>query len=192
MSRRPIHPAFLLAAFFLGLVPRSGAQTELQDSPFLPATGSVLAAETLANGPLQLSGISVVGKKTFVSISDPEQKHSSWIAVGQTVGGVQVVSCDVAGERAVVRTAGQLKVLTLRQPAVAAGGADLTVAGSVALSTAPLASPAANTPLTEQALQEREARMMVSDLLEIGQQQRKAYEEKKAAADAAAKKDGKS
>ena len=37
----------------------------------------------------------------------------------------------------------------------------------------------------EQAIAEREARMLVSDLLEISMIQRKAYEEKKAAADPA-------
>ena len=39
------------------------------------------------------------------------------------------------------------------------------------------ASPTSQPPMTEQAKQEQEARMLVSDLLEIGMAQRKAYEE---------------
>ncbi|MSU69194.1 MAG: hypothetical protein EXS39_00140 [Opitutaceae bacterium] len=196
MQNRLRLPAFVLAAFTLGFVSRSGAQTALQDSPFLPAAGSVLAAGAASFETLQLSGISVVGKKTFVSIFDTEKKHSNWIAVGKAVGGVEIISCDVIGDRAVVRVAGQVKMLLLRRSG--AGGAAAPVAafpgtGSVppvVLPTMPVAAPTTNAPLNEQAIQEREARMLVSDLLEIGQQQRKAYEEKKAAADAAPRKGG--
>jgi hypothetical protein len=195
MPNRPRLFLLLPAALALGVVPRAPAQTALQDSPFVAGPGSVTAPENLASETLQLSGISVVGKKTFVSIYDVEKKHSRWLAVGDKVDGVEVVSCDVKGDKAVVRVAKELKTLTLRPATIDAAGANqMSMAATqpdLGLPTAPVAAAAAGAPLTQQAIDEREARMMVSDLLEIGQQQRKAYEEKKAALDAAAaKKDG--
>jgi hypothetical protein len=153
-----------------------------------------------------------VGKKTYVSLYDVEKQRSRWIAVGETAAGIEVVSCDVKNDRALVRVGGQSKVLALRKSATApavAGGNGMTVqadasAASIAASLTPpsavaYAGPLPNTPsavpppstapLAEQVYQEREARMLVSDLLEIGVEQRKAYEAKKAAAEEAAKKD---
>ena len=195
MPTRPRHFSLLLAALALGVGSRGLAQTALQDSPFTPGPGSVIAPGNAAGETLQLSGISVVGKKTYVSIYDVEKKHSRWLAVGDKVDGVEVVSCDVKGDKAVVRIAKELRTLELRPATIdATGPASTAMAGApqdLGLPTASVATAPAGAPLTEQAIQEREARMMVSDLLEIGQQQRKAYEEKKAALDAAAaKKDG--
>lgn len=195
MPTRPSLPSLVFAILAVGAAPLAPAQTALQDSPFMPGPGSVATPGTAPGETLQLSGITVVGKKTYVSIYDVEKKHSRWLAVGDTVDGVEVVSCDVRYDKAVVRVGKELKTLTLRPPSIVATGAPALATGAtatdLALPTAPVVAASSGTPLTEQAIQEREARMMVSDLLEIGQQQRKAYEEKKAALDAAAaKKDG--
>jgi len=184
--RRNFFPIFATMAVAAG-APVDRAQTALPDSPFLsstapgPQTGSVEA--------FQLTGISVVGEKTFVSIYDAGEKHSLWIIVGESVGGIHVVSCDVATEQSVVRIGGQLKVLTLRKPAVtAAAFAPVPVGAEIAPIGLPTATgeAAVTPPLTEEDKEAREARMLVTDLLEIGAQQRKAYEEaqKKAAGQA--------
>ncbi len=195
MFTLPRLPFLLLTGLTLGVASRAPAQTALQDSPFMPGTGSGIAPETASGETLQLTGISVVGKKTFVSIYDVEKKHSRWLAVGDKVDGVEVISCDVKGDKAVVRVAKELEnvepAARVHRPVGTASAVAVSGQADLGLPTASVAVQSPSAPLTEQAIQEREARMMVSDLLEIGQQQRKAYEEKKAALDAAAaKKDG--
>src|SRR5882724_9821931 len=155
MKFRPHPLSLLLAVAALSALPHLGAQTALPDSPFVPAPGSLVPAGPADGEKLQLSGISVVGKKTFVSIFDVDKKHSRWIAVGETVDGVEVISCDVKGDKAVVRVAKELKTLTLRPPAiVAAGTAPVADAGgqpALVLPTAPVAAATPSAPLTEQA-----------------------------------------
>ena len=63
-------------------------------------------------------------------------------------------------------------------PAVAAPVADASANASPIAPAAPAATPAAPAAPLSIARQEEEARMLVSDLLEIGMAQRKAYEEK--------------
>ena len=94
-----------------------------------------------------------------------------------------------------ITVGGQEKLHTLRSPAISGGGANPTLVSTgfstPAPSTAgPTPGPTQGTPQPPPApgsvaQQETEARMLVSDLLEIGMQQRKAYEEaqKKAAAE---------
>jgi hypothetical protein len=93
-------------------------------------------------------------------------------------------------DEAVVRVGSDLKTLTLRKPAGAHGGAMPGL--SAQPPPLPLVGPAGGAlpqvaPLVTREEKEREARMLVSDLLEIGMRQRKAYEEaqRKATADAA-------
>jgi hypothetical protein len=159
------------------------AQTPPPESPFLPPNPAVSASHAQSSEPYQLSAIGVVGDKTFVSIYEAAEKRSRWVAVGDRLGDLQVVSCDIEGERAVVTIAGETRTLTLPKPAVttaAAGAPAAPVAGLPA--NAPSAAPAEGAPAaaataTSEEDQAREARMLVSDLLEIGMQQRKAYEE---------------
>jgi len=189
--------ASVFALLVLSSVPHLTGQNVSDDSPFLPPKGTSVVGEASTPETLQLTGISVVGQKTFVSLFDPVTKHSRWIGVGNTVNGIEVVSCDLATDQSLVRVDGQTKLLTLRKSAAGTGAspfpstATLTppasTQGLALLSAGP--QPSA-TPLSAQAVQEREARMLVSDLLDIGMQQRKAYEElqRKAAAEEAAKK----
>lgn len=157
------------------------AQTALPTSPFLPPTGASVAQAPLVER-WQLTGISTLGKKTYVSLFDGVEKTTRWVTVGESMQDLEVISCDVEGDTAVVKVGGALKVLALRKPAAGGGGGPRQTGiggGSFAQAA----------PLSAREEQEREARMMVSDLLEIGMIQRKAYEEKarKAAEEAAAK-----
>ena len=182
----------LLALACGGIAP---AQTPSAESPFLPANPAVSATHAQSNEPYQLSAIGVVGEQTFVSIYETAEKRSRWIAVGGSLGDLHVVSCDIEAEQVVVAVGGKTLTLTLPKPAVStAAAAPVPVAATPA---PPVAGSAKNGgPAAAEAASDedkaREARMLVTDLLEIGMQQRKAYEDaqKQAAAQAAAKQDG--
>jgi hypothetical protein len=190
MFVRSIFPVFVTVAAVAG-DPADRPQTALPDSPFLTSNAPASGLPAGADEPFQLTGISVVGDKTFVSIYDAAEKHSLWITVGTSVGDIHVISCNVATEQSVVRIGEKLNVLTLRKPAVtAAAFAPLPAAPGTTADASPATAPAAavSPPVTEDDKEAREARMLVTDLLEIGMQQRKAYEEaQKKAAEAADK-----
>lgn len=159
----------------------------LKESPFLPPASSNIAPAA-ANATHQLSGVMATGKSMMINLTDTTTKRSVWIQVGDTVDGITAVSYDGSTESAVVKIGGESKTLSLHTAQIQASPL-LSMAGPVP--AAPGATPqVAVAPLLTQADQEREARMLVSDLLEIGVQQRKAYEEaqKKAAAEKAEKK----
>lgn len=182
------------SALMLGLaiVAPVFAQTALpKDSPFLPAPGT--APAVAAAGDIhELAGVSSTGKSTLVCIYDNQAKRSRWIAVSATVDGIKVLSFDAAKDEATIKVGEQQKTLRMRKAAVA--GSVNAGANAAAFAT-PAPTVTQGTPQPPPApgsvaQQETEARMLVSDLLEIGIQQRKAYEEaqKKAEQEKAAKK----
>ncbi|MSU22402.1 MAG: hypothetical protein EXS32_01110 [Opitutus sp.] len=196
---RPALATLVLSAagLALALAGRAGAQTPLaKDSPFLP--GASQAVAVAANENFELTAVTTVGKKTYVNLLDSQAKKSRWIAVGETVDGLAVLTYDAKREQAVTRIGGVEKLLTLRQPkgVVYSTVPNVNAAMNFAIPTPPVSPPdTATTPAVDPAKpatpvvaptiarQEEEARMLVSDLLEIGMAQRKAYEEaqKKAA-----------
>jgi hypothetical protein len=101
------------------------------------------------------------------------------------------VSYDSMNDTAVVTIDGARRDLTMRKDTVVSSGSTYNPAvapvsnGQVA-SLVPVPSPAAAAAPGSPAAEQREARMLVSDLLEIGLQQRKAYESAKQRAAAAA------
>jgi hypothetical protein len=181
-----------LAALFFALV-AAHAQNSSKDSPFLPPSSAAQNSPSAASA-YALTGMTVVGKDTLLSITNQSDKRSVWIPVGKTEGDITAVSYDAAKETAVIRAGGQSYNLTLKKGAVLPGPA-MPLPQVTAPSTA--AAPAATLPAVEvpkgnlspQEEKEMEARMLVTDLLEIGQQQRKAYAE--AQRQAAAKGSGK-
>jgi hypothetical protein len=182
-------PAFALSSFAENSLP--------QTSPFLPAGGTTTVV-AMQPETLEFAGVSVVAKQTLISLYDIREKKGRWIAVGTKSEGIEVVSYDGAHDQVVVRQGGQLKTLTLRKPGKVTGTPASQVAGGY-VTPAPLVAPTTGAapvapnpnlpkkPLTV-AQQEEEARMFVADMLDIGMQNRKAYEEaqKKAAAEKAA------
>lgn len=184
------------SALLLGLaiVAPAFAQTALpKDSPFLPALGT--APAVAAAGDIhELAGVSSTGKSTLVCIYDNQAKRSRWIAVNATVDGIKVLSFDAAKDEATIKVGEQQKTLRMRKAAVA-GSANVNAGANAAAFATPAPTVTQGTPQPPPApgsvaQQETEARMLVSDLLEIGIQQRKAYEEaqKKAEQEKAAKK----
>ena len=142
----------------------------------MPAPGAV-AADQPASDTFELKGFSSTGKKILVCVYDSQAKRSHWIAVDAT-----------AKEEATITVGGQKKTLRMRKPSVAAGTntAGTAAAGFASPVTAPMITQGIPQPPPAPgsiAQQEVEARMLVSDLLEIGIQQRKAYEEAQKKAD---------
>ena len=178
------------------------------DSPFLNTADS--AAPQAAPTDFQLAGISAIGGDTSVCIVESVRKKSTWMKVGSSDKDLEIISCSLASNQAVLRIHGELRTLTLRTPTKVAGARP---SQPVAASLVPQLRPALPQnapapeaappdigpaggqlppvlPLTTREEQEREARMLVSDLMEIGMRQRKAYEEAQRAAKAEAANSG--
>jgi hypothetical protein len=164
-------------------------------SPFLPLNAPQGGDAAASQGEhYELAGASLTNEGTLLCLYDSASKHYRWLTVGKTDDGIQVVSYDPNREEAVVRFDGSAHVLSLRQVRTQQAGGLALVSPAQPVPMTPMPSPVNNggpivDPSTigkspEVIKQEREARMLVSDLLEIGMQQRKAYEEaqKKAAA----------
>jgi len=175
--RLPAVLSLITGAAWSGLV---AAEPVLHQSPFLPAPGQSTAAVATAPGTHEFTGVIITGKTVLINLTDTQARRSFWIQVGRTEDGVEVLDYDRKNDAATVRLRGETRRLVLKQPAVVASSGTTVATVQVAPSV-PLPPP--STP----AEAEREARMLVSDLLEIGMQQRKAYEEaqRKASAEAA-------
>jgi hypothetical protein len=183
------HPLLLIALTAACAVWAASAEAP---NPFGQAGNPATSATT--SDPLEFAGVSTIGSKTMINLYDREAKHGFWVQEGKTSDGVTVVKYDAAHDQVVVRRNGAEKTLPLRAPGpVVNGPATATpIAPALAAPPAPVGptaptsapstaatpsnDPAANTPQAR-AKQEEEARMLVSDLLEIGIAQRKAYED---------------
>ena len=185
LTRRLVLPALLLAGSAAMSFGDGG-----DDSPFVPAANSGRAAGgSRTPQAFELAGASITSHGTEVCIYDVQAKRSRWISVGSTSDQIQVVSYNPEKDQVVIRANGVQTSLELRKTTVESLG-PVGQAAAFAMPSAPALtvnpSPPAVLPFKspEVAKQEREARMLVSDLLEIGIQQRKAYEEaaRKAAA----------
>ncbi len=194
---RLLRPAAATLAF--GLVGSAVAQSGSSNSPFMPVTAAAITPA--AGETLEFAGVNIMSTKTFVNVFDKQAKKGRWIAIGSSDAGINVLTYDPRREQIVVKVGDQEKTLPLRKSTTTFGPAPLPVAIlppaagfstpapspiqplPLPADTAPL--PVATAPKPEQpakpltvARQEEEARMLVSDLLEIGMAQRKAYEEK--------------
>jgi hypothetical protein len=152
-----------------------------KDSPLGQAGATAPAGVKMEN--IQFAGVSTVGSRTMINLYDKQQKRSFWLELGKSDGDLAVTKYDSAHDQITVRQRGTEKVLPLRPPSAVVNGSSSTpaaaglAAGSSGSTGAPTPPPAPVSLPTTQARQEEEARMLVSDLLEIGMAQRKAYEE---------------
>lgn len=195
---RAVIAACIAGLGFFAMVAGGAEASTPPPSPFIPKGGP-----KVVNAPvetLEFAGVSTLGKRTDLVIHDKVAKKSRWIGLGETLDGITVLNYDARLEQVVVRANGTEKVLSLRKasgpvnaplPVVAPGPPiprqpepDATPLTPTAPMLMPAGQPAAATAQdlprptpTVQARQEEEARMLVSDLLEIGMAQRKAYEE---------------
>lgn len=194
LARAALFPFALAAIAFAQEKPEALPK----DSPFRdrrqPTTAVAAASETL-----EFAGVNEMAKRRDIIFYDKAAKKSYWITEGDTKEGITVLKYDPRREQVVVKVNGTEKILQLRKSApVNANGAVVSVnpagfnvpppAIANAMQAAPAPTtviqatppqPKAEAPATPEAQQkqETEARMLVSDLLEIGMAQRKAYEE---------------
>jgi hypothetical protein len=177
-----------------------------KSSPFMPpaATAQTVAAGDSGEN-LEFAGISSVGSRTDFIIHDRSTRKSLWLGMGETKNGIALVSHDPRRDVLTINSNGIQKQLPLRKgtsgagraaaaPTVVGPASDLSPTATPAVQTPPPpgvpapgpdptvaateTKPAPATPAQEAILkQETEARNLVSDLLEIGMAQRRAYEE---------------
>lgn len=147
------------------------AGARASQSPFLPAGGAD-TPQAVQDSGAELVGVISTNKQTLVGINEKTTHRSLWVPVGQTIDGIEVVSCDAAQNRAVVKISGQIRTLVMADsPTTTTPASQVKFTnGTPAILPQPVA-------ITENEQKENEARMLVSDLMEIGMQQRKAYEE---------------
>lgn len=161
-----------LVAFLVLAVTAAAGDARIHVSPFLPPPGdpSAAAAPATAKDALEFTGVIVTGKSVLLNLTDTQAKKSFWIGLGKTEEGIEAVDYDRRQDAATVKVRGETRRLVMKQPVVVASSG----ASAAIVPVAPVVPlPPPSTP----AEAEREARMLVSDLLEIGMQQRKAYEE---------------
>lgn len=198
--RFPLAVMFALRPAFFALVALSAssalfaAESAKTESPFLPPAGAPAPAAKEATN-YSFAGMTVLNGETLLSITREADKRSTWIPVGKTVGDITAVGYDPKKDEAIIRVDGRELTLPIRKSVVVAAPVNrppvnATVLPAPSAATAPAAEPEPikMPPLNQQEEREMEARMFVSDLLEIGQQQRRAYEaaQREAAAKAAA------
>ena len=183
LFRALLRGAPMIAA--LGCAGTSFGQTALvASSPFAPVGAPAGSAEKAPAEAFELAGSSVQGSQVTVCIFERQKKHSSWIPVGGDADGVHVISFDRAHDTAEVTIQGARKQLTMQKSLVASSNppsanrapGQRTPPGLVPTASSPPEAPPAPSAA---ARDQREARMLVSDLLEIGVQQRKAYQDAK-------------
>jgi hypothetical protein len=185
---RRLRTPLLAALGGAGLV--FGQTALVGNSPFSTAGGSGGAGAGTAEA-YELAGSSVVGSEVSVCIFERQAKHSEWIPVGGVSNGVHVISFDAEHDRVIVTVGGVRKELGMRKAAIAALNPSAATSFAVAPAPSqaqvgpPEPAPASSVPSTDPAKEQADARMLVSDLLEIGVQQRKAYQEAKQKAAAA-------
>jgi len=163
-----------------------GQSVLVANSPFAPASGALTPAAALAAQDYELTGSTAEGSTVTVCVYTRQTRRSQWIPVGGIIDGIRVISYDADHDQAVVLVGGVRKEISMRK-------ATYTGRGGLGAGTPPLAMAAAAPPPAPVAVarppgadgaaaanpeaEQREARMLVSDLLEIGVQQRKANQE---------------
>ena len=165
-------PLGMIAVLLAGLASVSASESRLHPSPFLPPPGDPSAPVTTAAAKdfLEFTGVIVTGKTVLLNLTDTQAKKSFWIGIGKSDNGVEAVDYDRRQDAATLKVRGETKRLVMKQPVVVASS-------GTSAATVPIAPVVPLPPPSTPAEAEREARMLVSDLLEIGMQQRKAYEE---------------
>ena len=147
-----------------------------QSSPFMRAQ-QTKAKTAVAEKDLKfaLTGIIKLGDTPMVCITEVAENRSQWIKLGESSSGITVTGFDAENNAVSISHAGQSMNLVLKVPTF--DPSELNAYQPMgALPSAGVAVPVAVTNEEK----EVEARMLVSDLLEIGLIQRKAYQKAKA------------
>jgi hypothetical protein len=165
----------LLAIALLG----SSGMSWAQSSPFMRQGGNTPAISstgTEAPADYAFTGVVALGNEPMVCITTVATQRSQWIKVGQTVAGIRVLDHDPETRTVLIQRAGREMTLELKKRTF--DPSQLQAYQPIAAAPVAQAGLAERVPLTNEE-KATEARMLVSDLLEIGIIQRKAYEKAK-------------
>jgi hypothetical protein len=155
-------------------------------SPFLPA-GAGLTAAAASNDAYQFTGVITSASQTLLGFTNTRTRQSCWLAVGGGNNELSVLGYDPASGAARLRIGAETTTLTLRKAAIVDAPNVFFQNPSAPPGTLGFTPLSRSAAALSAAAQEREANALVGDLLTIGIQQRKAYEDaKKKAAEAAA------
>ncbi|MEJ6604216.1 MAG: hypothetical protein QNL51_16770 [Opitutaceae bacterium] len=165
----------IVIGLFLMVAPWSGALMA-QSSPF-QRTGIVQSTNQAEakEQPFTFAGLVKMGANPLICVTEIASKRSHWLKIGQTISGISLVDFDSENNVITVRHNGQTHLLTLAEATFDSGNLVAYQSASPLRS----AGVAETVPLTNEE-KATDARMLVSDLLEIGLIQRKAYEKAKA------------
>ncbi len=179
---RRFHEIPLGLCALLALTP-SPVFAEPRRSPFQPPADVSAGLSAGQGETYELAGAASSSTAVEICLYDKATRRSRWLAVGRSEEGIQVVSYDGNIDQAVVRFDGREHVLGLRKARTSSSGpmglmaAAAPPGSSATVLAAPVVDPSTVGKSSDVVRQEREARMLVSDLLEISIKQRKAYEE---------------
>jgi hypothetical protein len=175
---RPIL-CFLLLSAVTGL-----AESTVPASPFQrPKPASAAAPSAPANPTFEFNGVVTIGTSKLICITKLAEKRSHWIKMGESTEGITVLRFDADSKSVTIRHEGQDISLSLKQPTYDPN-ALASYQPVIPTAPTPAGGVALNVPVTKEQ-KEAEARYLVSDLLEIGMVQRKAYQEAQAREQAA-------
>lgn len=172
-------------------------------SPFVPpSTSQPAGGEVNALSSFELTGILSVGGKPQFSVRDTSTNRGFWLGLGETQDGLTVRSYDEASSSVVLEGRGARRNLVIREARVTTAAPPppvvnphLQPAGPPLAAPQPgVAGPQQNAQIPPSAKKqaqaqvrdakgrtneeaERDARLLVSDLMEISIQERKRYEE---------------
>lgn len=139
--------------------------------------GATSNAATDTPAEFEFTGFVNLGSTAMVCITSVQDQRSQWLKPGQSIRGMTLVEHDPESKQVVIRHRGRDIRLPLKERSFDASN---LVRFQPSLQSGPVRSAglAEHVALTPKE-KEVEARMLVSDLLEIGMIQRKAYEEAK-------------
>ena len=153
-----------------------------QDSPFMRKKEAVVEEAADAPQEFEFNGIIKMGNQTRVCVTEIETKKTHWLEIGEVSNGIEAVSLHAEKHQLTIKQGGRTLTLSLKKPENAASRPTINYlastpsgTGGIAASDAGIATRVAVTNEEK----ETEARFLVSDLLEIGMIQRKAYAEAK-------------
>lgn len=160
------------------LLPGSALQAA---SPFEPAGTPVVSVQGDPElQALQFSGISVIGSDHRFNLTNSRTHKSFWVALNESFDGFTVTSYDPASDSVIVQRGAFSRVVPLRRATIVAQAVPAPVvpvplppAGAEPARTVVGVNEIANPKTPKEIAQaEFEARMLVSDLMEISMRER--------------------
>ena len=163
-------------------------------SPFIPPSAPQTAGPVDALSAVELTGMFSLDGKPRFSLCDTTTGRSVWVGIGETQDGLTVRSYDEKTTSVVVEGRGATRRIVIKEATVKTAAAPRPAPTGLPQTAAPqpgvLAQSRSQTVKAVQPLkpkmaprdpkveaQERDARLLVSDLMEISIQERKRYRE---------------